>query len=62
MVAGQYFGEFACFTGENRTASVVAITVCELYSLTRDDLNTLVDVWPEVREELKFNRASPSHL
>jgi CRP-like cAMP-binding protein len=38
---------------ENRTASVVAITVCELY-LTRDYLMDLVDAWPEVREELKI--------
>ena len=62
LKGGQYFGEYACFTGDKRTASVIAITVCELYSLSKDDLKALVIEWPEIREELKFTGALPSLL
>lgn len=38
----------------SRSASVVALTVCELYSLKRESLQKIVVSWPELRSELKF--------
>lgn len=58
---GEYFGEYSCllgtfsvpcetcfFSGEYRTATVVAEDYCELYSLSRSDLDTILDEMPEL--------------
>lgn len=54
LLAGEYFGEVACWTGDRRTASVVTVTSCELYCLQRAALLRLVDMWPDLADELKF--------
>jgi CRP-like cAMP-binding protein len=37
--------------GEARTATVVALDNCELYSLARADLDKLLEAWPEMAQE-----------
>lgn len=50
--AGSQFGEYACLTNELRTATVVAETFCELYTLSREGLLSVMDRWPEYRQEI----------
>ena len=50
---GEYFGEYTCLLGEARTATVVATTYCELYSLSRADLEEVLQQWPELAEEFE---------
>ena len=45
--AGNQFGEYACLTKEPRTATVVAETFTELYSLSRCALAEVMERWPE---------------
>jgi hypothetical protein len=37
--------------GEVRTATVVAVDFCELYSLARHDLEAVIIKWPELAAE-----------
>lgn len=39
--------------GECRTATVVALDNCELYSLSRSGLDTLLEQWPEMAKEFE---------
>ena len=39
--------------GERRTATVVAVDNCELYSLSRSNLQQLLDMWPELNKEFE---------
>eukprot|EP00210_Caulerpa_lentillifera_P001188 g1144.t1 len=48
---GEYFGEYSCLLGEYRTATVVAEDYCELYSLSRSDLDSILDEMPELGKE-----------
>ncbi|WIA23100.1 hypothetical protein OEZ86_010005 [Tetradesmus obliquus] len=50
---GEYFGELSCLLGEARNATVVASTYCELYSLSRADLEEVLQQWPELAEEFE---------
>lgn len=50
--AGNQFGEYACLTMEPRTATVVAHTYVELYSLSRAALQEVMARWPEYRSEM----------
>lgn len=54
LSSGQYFGEYSCMLGEPRIATVVATSYCELYSLSRADLESVVAEWPELAEELSL--------
>lgn len=56
---GQYFGEVSCWTGTRRTASVVAITTSELFSLERVSLLAIAVDWPEITNELNFKTPEP---
>eukprot|EP00892_Ulva_mutabilis_P001042 jgi/Ulvmu1/10939/UM007_0118.1 len=61
--AGRYFGEVSCWTGARRTASVVAITSAELFSLQRVALLAIAATWPEVATELRFqDKDAPEQL
>lgn len=57
LSAGDHFGERACWAGENQAASVVALTVCELYRLSCENLHNMVKSWPELRTELGLKGA-----
>ena len=50
---GDYFSEYSCLLGEPRTATVVASTFCELYSLTRADLEQVLQQWPKLAAEFE---------
>ncbi|GLI63367.1 hypothetical protein VaNZ11_006304 [Volvox africanus] len=43
---GHYFGEYGCLTGCPRTATVVAVQMCEVYCLKRSDLKAAMSKWP----------------
>jgi CRP-like cAMP-binding protein len=51
---GQFFGEIAMLFGHmKRTATIRARSACSLYSLSRMELNLVLDVYPEMAEQLK---------
>lgn len=50
--AGQFFGELSVFTGEPRTANVVAISPVECLVIDKDSLMSLFDWRPELAEEI----------
>lgn len=50
---GDYFGDLSLILGEKRTASVKALTYCEIFILIKEDFNSIKDKYPEIREVLK---------
>lgn len=51
--AGSYFGEICLLTEDRRTATVIAITPCDLCTLKRMDFEELVEEFPEVRDAIQ---------
>ncbi|XP_077973712.1 uncharacterized protein LOC120347089 isoform X1 [Styela clava] len=47
---GQYFGEIALFSSIPRTATVVAMTNCDLSVINKQDLSNILDRYPQFRE------------
>jgi len=52
MGASSFFGEMALLTGEPRNASIVAISNCLLYEITKCDIAPLFNQHPEITEIL----------
>jgi hypothetical protein len=50
---GEYFGEYSCLLGQERSATVVASGYVELYSLSRSDLELVLQQWPELAEQFE---------
>jgi len=50
---GEYFGEYSCLLGQERSATVVASSYVELYSLSRADLEAVLQQWPELAEQFE---------
>lgn len=48
--AGNFFGEMALLTGEDRTATVIAITDSHLFEITKEDIAPLMEQQTEVTE------------
>jgi branched-chain amino acid transport system substrate-binding protein len=48
--AGNFFGEMALLTGEERAATVIAIVELYLFELTKEDIAPLINEQPEVSE------------
>jgi potassium-dependent mechanosensitive channel len=48
--AGNFFGEMALLTGEDRTATVIALVDTYLFELTKADIEPLIAEQPEVSE------------
>ena len=48
MGANAFFGEMALLTGEPRNASIVAISHCILYEITKKDISPLFSQHPEI--------------
>ena len=50
---GSYFGEIALINSEPRTASIRAAEYCDIYTLSREDLEGLLSRYPDVKEQLQ---------
>ena len=50
---GDYFGHLSMVLGERRTASVRAVTYCDVFLLSRTAFNQIRDEYPEFQEVLK---------
>jgi CRP-like cAMP-binding protein len=58
LAEGAFFGEMSILTGKPRSASIVAVTDCELLELDRATLDRIVASHPHVMDVLKeFARA-----
>lgn len=53
MGAGSPFGETALIQGEKRTASIKAISHCDVYRLSKNDFDNLRAKYPEFDEQIK---------
>ena len=50
---GDYFGDLSLILKEKRTASVKALTYCEVFTLTATEFNRIKNEYPEFKEILK---------
>ncbi len=48
--AGDFFGEIALIADQTRTATIIALTVCKLLVLGKDDFVRFMDAHPDLRE------------
>lgn len=58
---GAYFGEICLLTDDRRTATVQALTACDLCTLTKVDFEKVIEEFPELRtvfEEKAIKRLS----
>jgi Fe-S-cluster-containing hydrogenase component 2 len=53
LVAGNFFGETALLSGERRTATVTTIFPTELIRLSRDDFESFLERYPELRQQVE---------
>ncbi len=53
LLAGEFFGEMALLHGGARTATCRAVTPCALYELRREDLDTVLEASPAMKEALE---------
>ena len=51
--SGDFFGEMALLTGNQRSATATAITHCALYRLRREDLSSLAGICPVLQQVLE---------
>lgn len=59
---GSYFGEICLLTNARRVASVRAETYCNLFSLSVDHFNTVLDQYPLMRRTLESVAAERSRI
>lgn len=60
---GSYFGEVALLLdGRPREASVRAVTFCNMFSFSKDSLNFLLGLYPEVVGACPKDRGRPGRL
>jgi voltage-gated potassium channel len=50
---GDYFGDLSLILNEKRTASVQALTYCEIFILTKSDFDSIKNEYPEFKNVLK---------
>ncbi|GBG31125.1 Potassium/sodium hyperpolarization-activated cyclic nucleotide-gated channel 1 [Hondaea fermentalgiana] len=55
IIQGSYFGEIGCMLSERHRVSVVAASECHVYALSKADLRSLMDEYPDVASEIRFN-------
>jgi hypothetical protein len=51
--SGEYFGDLSMLLGERRTASVRAVTYCDVFVLAREDFDRIKSEYEEFKEILK---------
>eukprot|EP00238_Polyblepharides_amylifera_P004929 CAMPEP_0196591540 /NCGR_PEP_ID=MMETSP1081-20130531/70003_1 /TAXON_ID=36882 /ORGANISM="Pyramimonas amylifera, Strain CCMP720" /LENGTH=136 /DNA_ID=CAMNT_0041914927 /DNA_START=156 /DNA_END=566 /DNA_ORIENTATION=+ len=54
--AGAYFGEIALFFGVRRTATITAVSFCDVFKLSQDAFQAVMDQYPD-NQELIQNQA-----
>jgi CRP-like cAMP-binding protein len=50
---GDCFGEFGYFTDQKRHATVKAVTECEIFEISRNELNEIIKIHPRMEEVLQ---------
>jgi CRP-like cAMP-binding protein len=49
---GDFFGEIALFKNVTRTASVKAVTYCDLYSLSKARFDYVLEKFPKIKQKI----------
>ena len=57
---GDYFGEIALMSESIRTASVRALTFCDLYTIRKEDMDAILSLFPEDKE--KWNKIASRRI
>ncbi len=47
---GEHFGDYEVIFNEPREGKAVAVTECLFYTLTKDDMDEILDHYPDMRE------------
>jgi len=50
---GDYFGEIALYRNINRTATVKAVSYCDIYVLNKEAFNHVISKYPDLEERIK---------
>ncbi|TKG92015.1 cyclic nucleotide-binding domain-containing protein [Puteibacter caeruleilacunae] len=50
---GDYFGEIALFKNENRSATIKALSYCDVYSLDKKSFDNVINKYPEIRNKIR---------
>ena len=58
---GSYFGEIAVLHAVRRTATVTAITYCDLHSLAKVDLDSVLEDFPDIDQVMRKEVVSFVH-
>ena len=53
LSAGDFFGEIALFMKKPRTATIKAVTYCDLYTLGKNTFDHLVSKYPDIAAEIE---------
>ena len=53
MKAGDFFGEIALFKNQNRTATIKALSYCDIYSLDKQSFDKVINRYPKLRNEIE---------
>ncbi|KAJ1510328.1 Kinesin-like protein kif27 [Coelomomyces lativittatus] len=52
MLEGSFFGEIALFFSRPRTANIRCATYCDIYVLSKSDLDAVLEFYPDIRESI----------
>ncbi len=53
LKAGDFFGEIALFKNQNRSATVKALTYCDIYSLDKSAFNKVISKYPKIGSQIQ---------
>ena len=59
FTSGAFFGEFALLFSQKRTATIKANTYCDLFTLSQEDLNSVLNDFPEFEVIIKKEGLKP---
>ncbi|AOP36121.1 cyclic nucleotide-binding protein [Leptospira tipperaryensis] len=61
LTEGQFFGELALVTEEPRSATVKSVSICEIYTLSKEDFLHALNLFPAFRDAMTVNLKKKNH-
>jgi len=53
LEAGDYFGEIALFKNQNRSATIKALSYCDIYTLDKSAFDKVISRYPEIGKQIR---------